>query len=452
MPSEIREKILKNVVGENLIHIRYIDPRKLVDDLHRAEMARLVFGSSSDDIGGDSSDSEDTSYDSKLDSKANTLSSYVSLGGLGHNICVSSPSERSLYEQAVSSSITVPDGESIDHYMPSCKERHGVCRNTKQDLQEGPSLRIDLRVLGASRQLYEEANYLLWTTNMFSFDDPCTFKNFLTSLNPAQKRHLTYLHFNAIFLRSYENNKDWSKALKVSHLKMLRNIQYLHLCFELPRNHGDYFCWWLSLPPKQMTIEDTFEHGLEPFLRFRVIAKRFGVTVIVSDVDIDSGDIITTGSKSPRLTTTEKLQFAESFRARLMDPRGIEVMDADAAVTKTNRLKKSMLDARNDRRKSWRRAKYLEAKMDGARTEARRTASRVEVMRHLAQQKGAHGHESAHEEDARVWFLKIAKEAELKARYTEQWAKKGRARAAEKAAKFKRAIARWEQHEAKSGE
>ncbi len=157
--------------------------------------------------------------------------------GFRHAICVANQSEQSAYQEASSGYMVIPEGESPDFYVASCEERHANCHMCgngpmslgEQDLQ---ALRVDLNVLGVCRQLYEEANHLLWATNTFSFEDRRAFKQFFSSLNPAQKRNLTSIHISAnigtfgsystIQHRARRDHNYWGTALNLSNLKMLR--------------------------------------------------------------------------------------------------------------------------------------------------------------------------------------------------------------------------------------
>ena len=51
-----------------------------------------------------------------------------------------------------------------------------------------------LVILPVCRQLYEECNFILWSTNIFSFDHGATLAKFVSSLNPAQKRNFKNMH------------------------------------------------------------------------------------------------------------------------------------------------------------------------------------------------------------------------------------------------------------------
>lgn len=168
-----------------------------------------------------------------------------------HAVCVVNQSEQSTFVKAISGYAVVSKGESSKFYIASCKERHAsylMCGDGPIFIREVD--RLDLQVLGVCRQLYEEANHLLWAINTFSFEDSKTFKRFFDSLNLAQKRNLIAIHisadidsgvwFNSHNQRARWDNHYWGKALKSFNLKMLRGVQTLHLCI----NQGSEYISW----------------------------------------------------------------------------------------------------------------------------------------------------------------------------------------------------------------
>ena len=204
-------------------------------------------------------------------------------------------------------------------------------------------LSIDLNVLGVCRQLYEEANHLLWATNTFSFEDPKTLGKFLGSLNPAQKRNLTSIHISADIgvLGSYYypsaaqrarwDSDYWGKGLKLPHLNMLRGVQTLHLCinqkFECVA--GVVF----GNDSAEEAVEIAQNADMESILRLRTLEVRH-VTVIVSD---EAEKLEKLGRSAHRWTVEKKNKYAESIRVQLMDPAGAELVKTQAESAKCTR-------------------------------------------------------------------------------------------------------------------
>lgn len=191
---------MTHLVGGNLIHVKYLDSLSLYD-ASKAKHDYLNAGTS-DEGGAGQFPSYTECYGDfnnltdKISSKATDqtpsvreqyLQPHYLQPGFRHAICIASQSEQSAYKAVISGSAVIPEAESSEFYVASCAEHHANCKfcgNGPMFLldQDRPALRVDLSVLGICRQLYEEANHLLWTTNVFSFGDPRTFEKFFDSL------------------------------------------------------------------------------------------------------------------------------------------------------------------------------------------------------------------------------------------------------------------------------
>ena len=254
-----------------------------------------------------------------------------------HALCVAKQSEKSAYETAISGHTIVPEGESADFYIAPCKDRHASCAMcgsgpmfVRND--ERQALRVDLNALGVCRQMYEEANHLLWATNIFSFEDPRTFEKFFNSLNPAQKRNLTNIHisvdigngawFSSQYQRARWDTHYWGKALKTSNLNMLRGIQTIHLCIN---QRFDCVAWHGPLSDAEAgerQLQEGLQADLESVLRLRALAVKY-VTVVMSD---DAVELERNGKSTYRWTATKKNEYAEGVRANIVDPGGVDLV------------------------------------------------------------------------------------------------------------------------------
>ena len=304
-----------------------------------------------------------------------------------HAICVATQSEQSAYDAFVSGDADVPEGESPEHYVPPCNERHVACKmcgNGPMYLldEDRPALRVDLNVLGVCRQLYEEGNHLLWATNTFSFEDPKTFGKFFGSLNPAQKRKLTRIHISAdlVGVSSYYTTANqraryddtyWGRGLKTANLNMLRGVQTLHLCL----NQAFEYCYRGNTSSADEVIEATQEEDMGILLRLRALSVRH-VTVIVSDDPkktrrFDWSDL--------RWSTVKKVEYAESVRARLVDPNGAELVKAETEAANLAR-KIEIRDNAADRLETYKRIlKTSRADMVQAAKRANREEAKAEL-------------------------------------------------------------------------
>ncbi len=303
LPPEVREKILVDLIGNNLIHIKHLQYHDLAD----AKWVDL------DEL------------DPKLTKE----------GAFRHAICVAAQSEQSVYDGTVLGTATVPEGLNPDYFVTSCTKLHQGCKMSQIGTktlrpEEYGVLTLDLKVLGVCRQLYEEANHLLWTTNTFSFHDATSLNKFLASLNPAQKRNMSSMHISAMLDHWGRSRGDqaWSVALKLSYINMLRGVQNLHLRFE--------HCYD-SVSARHTFVESyeqcklNLDEQIKPFLRLRALDAK-NITVVLSDTTGRFGE-----DDSPlcRWDRTTKNQYAGDFRDRLLAPNGAELVSKDAEIENT---------------------------------------------------------------------------------------------------------------------
>ena len=317
-----------------------------------------------------------------------------------HAICLAKQSEQSAYDSFVSGDADVPEGESPDHYVASCKLRHAACRMCGDGpmyllKEDRGALRVDLNVLGVCRQLYEEGNHLLWATNTFSFEDPKTFGKFFGSLNPAQKRKLSKIHIStdigglssyhsSAYQRARWDSTYWGKGLKIANLNMLRGVQTLHLCLQQA----------INFIPRTTILnagaEDVIKSALDPdmeiILRLRALSVKH-VTVVVSD---DPAKLNKLDGRDLRWTVVKKNEYAESIRAQLVDPDGAELVKAeaeaanlvrkteirDSAVARLKTYKRILREKRTDMIQAARWASRAEAKAAAAAKEATQLSSK----------------------------------------------------------------------------
>lgn len=360
LAPEIRENILAHLVGDKLIHIKYLDGHDMyqADKVKNQHLDMVAFDEMPDLITL-TSDDDDLDMDIPMTLAMREQSPQ---SGFRHAICTAKQSEQSAYQDAISGNTIVPEGESPELYVASCEKRHGACKMCG----EGPmflahedqqALRLDLNVLGVCRQLYEEANHRLWYTNTFSFDDPRSFEKFFLSLNPAQKRNLARIHISAViagygsihtsaYQRARWDSNYWGKALKISNLTMLRGVQTLHLCinqgFGCISSHSD--------DPAEQQLKEGQQADMEFFLRLRVLSVKH-VTVVVSD---DAGKLEEDGMSAHRWTAIKKIEYAESIRVQLVDPSGADLVKTQAEATNLARNTK-IRDSASLRLQHWKR-------------------------------------------------------------------------------------------------
>ncbi|KAL8846645.1 MAG: hypothetical protein Q9221_008285 [Calogaya cf. arnoldii] len=86
---------------------------------------------------------------------------------------------------------------------------------------------LNLTILRASRQIYVEANRILWTTNTFSFADGLTFAEFMKTRTIHQKRLINNLRIEMHW--DHGDEEHWNKALNMATVRSLTSLRSLRL-------------------------------------------------------------------------------------------------------------------------------------------------------------------------------------------------------------------------------
>ena len=367
-------------------------------------------------------------------------------GAFRHGICRAVKSEQDAYEEMICGRATIPEDDSPGFFVARCGERHNRCGMWREDQlevltqEERKARTVDLNILGVCRQLYEEANHLLWATNVFSFDDSVSFDKFLGSLNPAQKRNLTGLHLYTKIggwnygydMASLEN---WAAAFKMPYINMLRNVQTLHICFE-QRFNTSYGPSPDSTYSRSKRDQDV---DVKPFLRLRALPTK-NVTVVISDnIHAIELDEVTEW----RWTTAQKMECAKSIRSQLLDPQGARLVRAEAEAEQ-QRMKVNRADS------AWRKAIHADKRVTRMKESVARESKRIKHYEELWESARQKLEAATHKDGKGIDELQTAYE---QSESTLSWAmssmnratataEHARIKAGDKAAKYQRAKAR----------
>ena len=257
------------------------------------------------------------------------------------------------------------------YHVACCTDRHRQCYYTHQ--------KLDLAVLGASRQLYKEAFHILWATNTFSFDDPVSFGRFVSSLNIAQLHKLKSLHLSRVVEDQKSmtcradrviNHWAWTIACEPSRIKRLWGLRTLHVSLEQ----------WLdpctALTPVPGYNRHCIQRDALPILQLRILSLEH-VTVVVTDSPalMEFPDI-----RAARWSAAEKSNLAEEIRTKLLDAEGAASLRAELDA-------KKRLDERDKFEKRKRERAEMEEKAKAKKVRAAREEREV-INRHLEQQIG----------------------------------------------------------------
>ena len=276
LPAEIREDILSLVLGRKLIHLVYIRRRRR--------------------------------------------------RGLRHTVCTAASSEDEVHEQFMTGYTHIPTEDSADFYSPIFKNRHAHCKSwdleddrvwtdeerflsrlkTKEERRK-PML--DLSILGACRQMYEEANAILWTTNTFSFEDGLSLQKFIQGLHTTQSNKLTRMHIDVQWDLS-GSEEQWREALLPSLLSKLNALQTLHITLD-----QDYSPIDMADIDRQLENRPSVPH---PLLAMQTMALKT-VTVVIGDRVPVRYPGISDDPNLLRWTIEQKREVAEGLRSSLLN-------------------------------------------------------------------------------------------------------------------------------------
>ncbi|KAL9636517.1 MAG: hypothetical protein Q9164_002780 [Protoblastenia rupestris] len=195
--------------------------------------------------------------------------------------------------------------------------RHSACI---PDLCSRRDWRLDLSVLRVSRQLYEEANHILWTTNAFFFSESRSLPAFMNTLNPAQKRKLTHIQISVIVVQDniskHFEPSSWSLGVKGSYINLLRDIKELDLFIHFKLKPS-------SKRPQDM-ISCSPSNSLAAFEGLRALPLKAAIVIITGSIE----DPHPQSWLSKPLDPAEKHNLAQVFRAKLLDPAGAGAVEA----------------------------------------------------------------------------------------------------------------------------
>lgn len=234
----------------------------------------------------------------------------------------------------MTSSTRTPSNDSAEKHSVTFKDRHINCKpwflqharifevekrclSTIMTTQERRYPILDLSILRACRQIYEEANVLLWTTNTFSFEDSMPWSLFVNGLHSTQRTKLTRMHID--FAWNISSANEWEALLRPSLISKFKGLRTLHATFD--QYFRDSSAWTPSV---------FWQNILTPLTRMQMLPLQ-QVTVII---DEDIRGLLCQPSRWPM---TQKREEAESLRKKLLNPNGHEVLAVEMKAKEAER-------------------------------------------------------------------------------------------------------------------
>ncbi|KAL9016626.1 MAG: hypothetical protein Q9185_006038 [Variospora sp. 1 TL-2023] len=202
LPSELRDKIWTYVLGDRLVHLDHRHPTSNID-------YHPYFD-----------------FEASDDGNADGCLAPNSWDPWQHIVCQHDCPED---EPDKKVALLEGDGEEDGIWVQphdECYPHFPYCRDLRPHVTLDNS-KMHLTVLCASRQIYVEANRILWATNTFSFGDGVTLKDFMKTRNAHQKRLIHNLRFDMHV--SYTEEMNWNSSLNMALVRSLTGVQTLRL-------------------------------------------------------------------------------------------------------------------------------------------------------------------------------------------------------------------------------
>lgn len=277
MPLEIRNKIWKFVLGDQLIHFEYMG-------------AKLVHAGTGE------------------------------RRSCKHIVCRRDRPEHEMTEQEIG---WRQPHQSCDHEL-SQKWGYNPMTYPGEEKKPDPES-MHLTVLRVCRQTYNEANNVLWTTNTFSFNDADpTFVDFMESRSTPQKKLLRKLRLQMDWV--YEDDKCWNRVLRITLIRSLIGLRSLRLQINHSMKAKVY--QWAKARGNELGL---FQMRQLEFIDKIAILPLTDVEVFVSDfpqlVDYpsDEDESEPPADTSPSWTAEDRTDYAEGIRKILLDPKGADI-------------------------------------------------------------------------------------------------------------------------------
>lgn len=190
-----------------------------------------------------------------------------------------------------------------------------------------------LTVLRACRQIYVEANQILWTTNTFSCIDATTFKRFMMTRTIGQKRLIRTLRLE-MERENQESFARWSSSLNMALVNSLSGLRTLRLCITHDMPTELYRHVKTTYIEGYMHCEGLRRLSTLPLTSVEIVVKNSGHG---SKAELDK-----------LWTKNDRNEVAESLQGLLLKPKGAEVYAED---------QKRERERRQEERKYWAKMK-----------------------------------------------------------------------------------------------
>lgn len=191
---------------------------------------------------------------------------------------------------------------------------------------------MHLVLLRTCRQVYAEANQVLWETNIFSFNDAPSFTRYMGSRSAFQKRSIKKLRL------AIDWNGDvsqWNSIFNMSLVRSLQCLRELWLFINHFVHRADYITFKVDSPFMEFT-EGSNLPGIRKLATLPL--KKVNVCVVHDPHDQDPYSRYHGPSVIP-WNAEDRQDYANRIRDRLLDPNGAEIYakEVEREVTRLRR-------------------------------------------------------------------------------------------------------------------
>lgn len=231
---------------------------------------------------------------------------------------------------------------------------HSQCRQYLKDIREGKCNLLEgraleryktkyhvvqVQILQVCRQVYIEANPILWSSNTLSFSTAVDFSRFMSDRVAAQKASITKLHLDLSWGAEGAANREGQRTTTNGIITSLVGLRTLHLYLQDEVHGRPNF----TAIPLVVDFEKEIEHwqiqtkayeARERFTNFKRLPLQNVTVLLVHDL------LSTNGYWSTSLQDwrhAERIKYAESVREAILDPEGSQKYQQEQADAKAVR-------------------------------------------------------------------------------------------------------------------
>ena len=187
---------------------------------------------------------------------------------------------------------------------------------------------MHLRLLRTCRQIYTEANQVLWETNIFSLDDARTFVRFMDTRNTHQRGLINKIRL--VMRLGPGSDWEWNDALDMPRVKSFQGLRFL----------------WLAINERQ-TAKQFEEHERLGLLHRIMIDSKSGDAILrrLATLPLTKVNVVVTSKDfyydyrepihpSDLWTRQQQEKCAELIRARLLDVDRVKLFQQEKEEVK----------------------------------------------------------------------------------------------------------------------